>query len=346
MKKFFVILVFIALFSGFSNALSINAESEMVQGPWFFEVNFSSLDDFETADVFVDSQKVYSVIRAPNGFFETDSSSRIINSSLDKSSGRLAVYFSQLGEGTYLIEVESDRDIEEKRVTFFKPVSVGEYESLQRELEDYSKEVSNLLSKIGSLEEENKTLSSLVSDLRNENETLYEQNTNLNLMLENIESKIVELEDEGKTKEEIITVIKDDLQILLDEREEALNNPLTGFFAFGAQHSSLILGVFALVALLVAGLFVKSKTSSIYGSSLFGSDDLVEEKMSEEDDSGISSLNETKIFPGKSFFSKFRKKERTEKPKKKKWATEPYHGSEKKEKDDKRFNLGDLIKKE
>jgi hypothetical protein len=224
----------------------------------------------------------------------------------------------------------------------FEPVSKAEQELLQSRLSSLDQELVSLKNVISLLESQLDSKDVQIASLINEN-------SSLDSFIRLLESKLRVLENDGKSNEEILFELKKDLNVLLIERDEAMRNSLTGLFAFGAGNSGLLLGLFALIALIVVAVFVKSRTSSIYSTSLFGDDDMVHDVNDEDsNDSDLSSLNQTRITPFNALFSKLRKKEaHTVKPSnKKKWAVESYFPEKKVDEEVKKTSLGDLIKKE
>lgn len=326
----------------FVSSLSVSVDSPLSQGQqWSANISLSSLSNGEEARVFLNSEQVFVVAKISNKFFEISSSNKVFDSILNKDNGSLNIIFLGLSSGNYLLKVESNNNSVEKEIVFFEPVSKVEQERLLSKIDSLEQEISSLKRVISNLEEQNASKSVQISALVKENSEL---DSSLNLL----NSKIRLLEQEGKNTDEILLELKKDLNTLIIEREEARRNPLTGFFAFGFENSGLLLGLFALISLIIAAVFIKSRSSSIYSNSLFGDDDVAFDL---EDDSGVdsseSSLNKTIISPFKSIFSGLKKKSEKSVSKKKKWAVEPYHGGVKKEesKED-NFKLGDLIKKE
>lgn len=334
-KKFSLMLVLLFLLINFVSALSISVESPILKNtPWTINANLSSMNNNDITRIYLDSEQIFVVMKVDNQFIKVSSSVKMINYVLNEDNGVLILFYDGLNEGNYLVKIESNNDS--------KSVEVIVFDSKTKQ-DELTNKVSSLESEISSLRDEINLKDAQISNL-------IKENSDLDSALKLLDSKMRLLEQEGKTKEEILSEIKSDLNILLVEREEAKKNPLTGMFVFGAENSGLLLGLLALIALVVVGIFVKSRNSSIYSNSLFGDDDVAPELESDNSDSpDLSSLNETRVSPFKSLFSKFNKKDSSKEKssKKKKWAVEPYHGETKEDsKEDKRFELGDLIKRE
>ncbi|MDD4251210.1 MAG: hypothetical protein PHX27_03395 [Candidatus ainarchaeum sp.] len=337
-KKILFLLVLIILSIGFISALDISADSPLSYGQqWSFNVNLSSLSNSSEARIYLDSQQIAIVTRISTGEFVQGSySSKVVNSNLNKDSGFLTLVCTGLRVGTYELRVESNNDSISKEIVFFEPANKLDQIELTNQLSDLENRILNLKTVITTLEEEINTKDAQIS-------LLVKDNSELDSSLKLLDSKLRLLEQEGKSNEEILSELKNDLNVLLVEREEARKSPLSGLFAFGSENSGLLLGLFALIALVVVGVFVKSRSGSIYSNSLFGDDSELEIGPVESDE---SSLNETFVSPFKSIFSGLtRKKSPVLNKNKKKWAVEPYHG-EVKQKEEKKFDLGDLIKRE
>ncbi len=337
-----ILLLLILVFSlGFVNSLSVSVDSPLSQGQqWSINANLSSLNNGENVRIYLDSEQIFVVTKVDNLYLEVTSSSRVVNSILNKDNGFLTLVCSGLSTGNYDIELKSSNDSVGASVVFFEPSSKSDQEKLENDVSILEGQINSLKSTISTLEQQNQVKDSQISDLLKEN-------SELDSALILLESKLRLLEQEGKSSEEIILEMKSDLNDLLVERENQKNSPLSGMFAFGAQNSGILIGLFALIALIVVGIFIRSRTGSIYSSSLFGDDDVAPDLNPVESDE--SSLNETRVSPFKSFFSGLKKKKSPVlNSNKKKWAVEPYHGEEKNSvsKEEKRFDLGDLIKKD
>jgi len=271
------------------------------------------------------------------------------------------VSFSGLTEGSHTIEAKtysSGSVVDEESVSFsvLKPMSQSEKDSLDNQISSLQSTVNTLNSNTATMQAEISVLENTLAQKEDEISSLKQKNSEFLNDMAQLEYNISELESSGATNEEILMNVKDDLNVLLTERAESQKNPLSGFFAFGASNSTLLLALIAIIAIIVIGVFLKKNSSSIYSSSIFSrNDDLViptEEnvvypKTKSFEKETNSSLGE-KESKTKGFFSKFRKEKTVEsEEKKRKWATESYHPAEKvKDKDDsKRFELGDLIRK-
>lgn len=333
-----IFLVLIVFFGSIVSALNISSQNTFSENTqWSFIVNFNSLSNEDSAEIFVNNEKIMSVFQYNNQLFIDDSSisSKIISYKLnDKevtismvgfSSSDIDLLVKRISNGSVVNEVS-------KSITFVELVTKTEQDRLQNEL-------NNLVSKINSLEKNIDEKNVLISDLQRENSKLLSD-------LQNLNSNIRLLEQDGKSKEEIISQVKSDLDVLLIEREEARNSPLNSLFVFGAQNSSTIFVLFLLVALIVVGMFVKSRKTSIYDTPIFDSEENY--ALPEKENNKF----EAKKSPFKEFFEKrFAKKETKNNDeidsKKGKWASQSYYPQNKTNivEDEKKFDLGDLIKK-
>jgi hypothetical protein len=335
-RKYLSILVILCLMIGMVSALSISADSPLVQGQqWSFEADLSSLENGQEASFYIGSEEIYVVAKTSDKYFEIDASSKVLNPSLGKDSGQLALVVSGMSEGTYTLKVESDDDSDEVEIDFYQLANMNDFERLKTDFE-------NLKVSLENLEKENKDKDEEISNLLSQISTLSNENSSLNTSLESLVSKLRLLEQEGKSKEEILTEVKDDLKLLLTEREAARNTPIAGMFAFGSENSGFLIGIIALIALIVVGVFIKSRTSSIYempilnkGNELPFEDEVLEKKVKR--DSPIKGLL-NKIYKSDG------RTEVKEASPKKKWAVESYSPKETRN-EEKAFELGDLIKK-
>ena len=339
-SKFLSIVIILALLMSFVSAVDISAQSPIVQGQqWSFDADLSGLNTGEEAKLLVDGDIIFSVTFSAGKYFEVSSSSKVIDSMLNVDSGELTIVYVGLAAGSHSVEVKTNDDSDTVDVTFFEPVSKDEQEVMENKINTLQGEVTTLSGNISTLKTELSSKDAQISSLQMENSNLTES-------LGYLESNINLLEQEGKSKDEILTSVKDDLNLLLTEREAAMNTPIAGLFSFGSENSGFLLGIFALVALVVVGLFVKQRTTSIYSTPLFNKGGNHQEINIETPEEAM--VNEEKESKIKTFFSKFSKpKEGSEvidMSKKKKWAVESYAPTEEKT-DTKKFELGDLIKK-
>ncbi len=342
-KKYclFALVLLLLLISAVS-ALSISAETPIVQGQqWSFKVEFSEVSNGTESQVYVDSEQILTIGKSQSGklFVIDESSSKVINTTINGLD--LSVVFVGLSEGNHIIKVEGDNYLDEFTVVFYKPMSKEEQQTLQSNLAALQVEISSLKNNISNLQSENESKDAQISSLQMENSSLANS-------IQYLESNINLLEQEGKTNEEILSQVKEDLNVLLTEREEAMKSPIAGMFAFGAQNSGLFFGIFVLIALVVVGVFIKSRTTSIYSSPILSKGENVKTNKIENSEDDL--LRPKKASPIKSFVSRFGRKSSASKSffKKKKWALEAYEPKESESKtkpDNKRFELGDLIKK-
>lgn len=340
LKKVLVITILLVfLLTGFVSALSIDTQDYFAENTqWSFIVDFSSLSNEESGQIFLDNENLLNVFQYNNTIFIDDSSisSRIVSYKLNNkevtislvgfSKSTREILVKRIGNGSVVNEVS-------KTIDFVELVTKSEQDRLRSELGALESKVRILENNI---DEKNET----ISGLQRENAKLLSD-------LQNLNANIRLLEQDGKSKEEIISQVKSDLDILLIEREEARNSPLNSLFVFGLENSSSILVLFLLVALIVVGLFVKSRKTSIYDTPIFDNEENY--VLPEEKNSG---LGETKRSPFKDFFEKrFAKKETvpdSSNSNKGKWAAESYFPQREvksSNEEDKKFDLGDLIKK-
>jgi chaperonin cofactor prefoldin len=337
-RKYLSILVILCLMIGMVSALSISADSPLVQGQqWSFEADLSSLENGQEASFYIGSEEIYVVAKTSDKYFKIDASPKVLlySSYLGEDSGQLTLVVSRMSEGTYTLKVESDDDSDEVEIDFYQLANMNDFERLKTDFE-------NLKVSLENLEKENKDKDEEISNLLSQISILSNENSSLNASLDSLNSKLKLLEQQGKTSEEIVSELKEDLNILIVEREEARKNLLTGMFAFGSENSGFLIGIIALIALIVVGVFIKSRTSSIYDVPILNKGNVVPF----EDD--VSEKKVKRDSPIKGLLNKIYKSDgRTEVKEaspKKKWAVESYSPSEKKQ-ESKSFELGDLIKK-
>ena len=339
-KSCFLVL-FLVLITSFVSAISISASDSVAQGQqWSMDVDLSGLSNGDEARVLIDDSQIFVVGRISDSLFVIDSktSSKVISRSLNGPN--LMIVYAGLNAGTYNLKVETSSETDETSLAVFEVVSRAEQDILEDKVSAFGDEITVLRGTINDLETQLSAKDAQIANLTTENSSLKDS-------MQYLESNINLLEQEGKSKDEILSTVKDDLNLLLTEREASLNSPIAGMFAFGAENSGLLLGVLALVALVVVGVFIKSRTTSIYDSPLLKRDE--EPVVSEtKEDSLLVPEEKTSMLSG--FFSKFKKAESVESPvlNKKRWATESYSPTEtvKPKKEEKRFDLGDLIRKD
>lgn len=335
------ILLFLSLFVGSVSALNIDATSPISVGTSFsFTVDFSSIETGNDGEVIVDGESAISVFKHSSGIYvDGDSvSSSVLSYKLNGD--ELVISYSGLQKGTKDIEIKEieDGDAVDEELTSIKVV-----EPVTKEDKDVMQaEINSLNNKVSTLEENIAAKDAQITSLQNENNSLLNE-------IQSFESNIRTLEADGKTKDEILTEVKDDLNLLLTERESSRNTPIAGLFAFGAENSSLLLFALLIIALVVVGVFVKSRQTSIYDSPIFENEESNYEDKSIKEDEKEFKLS--KPSPFKSFFAKRFSNKTIEvdkdTTKKGKWAAESYfpEKNSSKEDDNKRFDLGDLIKK-
>ena len=335
-----LIVLYILFIATFASALSISASSSIAQGQqWSFDADLAGLSNGEEARLFVGDDQVFVVGKVSDSLFviESKTSSKVISHSL--SGNNLTIVYSGLNAGDYILRIESDSESNEASILVFEVVSRAEQDILEDKVTAFGNEITALSSTINSLENELDSKESQIS-------TLNTENSNLKNSIQYLESNIDLLEQEGKSKDEILTQVKEDLNLLLTEREDAMNSPIAGMFTFGAENSGFLIGLLALVALVVVGVFIKSRTVSIYDSPLIKKDEtpMVAET---EEESLLVPEEKKSMFSG--LFSKFKKTDvATDEPEanKKRWAVESYEPNDVRPKvAEKKFELGDLIKK-
>jgi hypothetical protein len=339
-KSCFLVL-FLVLITSFVSAISISTNDSVVEGQqWSMDVDLSGLDDFSEARIYLESNQIFVVTKGSGSLFIDDSktSSKVISSSLNGNN--LTIVYAGLNAGNYNLKVETSSETEETSFLVDDLPSRAEYDDLKNNLSDVGLEMTRLNETINNLETELSAKDTQIANLTTEN-------SNLKNSMQYLESNIKLLEQEGKSKDEILSVVKDDLNLLLTEREESMNSPIAGMFAFGAENSGFLIGILALIALVVVGVFIKSRTTSIYDSPLLKRDEEPVVYESKED-SLLVPEEKTSLLSG--FFSKFKKEKTVESPvlNRKRWATESYSPIEtvKPKKEEKRFDLGDLIRKD
>ena len=356
-KKSLLVLVVLALLCSIVSAISINVEDPLTQGSqWSTSVDFGPLDSVEEGKVFVDGDLALVVFEHWGKIFSADVSSKVLNYNINANT--VVIAYVGLSEGVHTIEAKTYSlgnvvDEQSASVTFIKPLSQSEKQSLENKISSLESTTINLENTTNTLRSEVNALETTIADKDSEISNLKQKNSELLSDIAKLELSINELESDGATNEEILMTVKDDLNILLTERDEARKSPLAGLFAASASNSTLLLALVALIAVIVIGVFLKKNSSSIYSSSIFSKNDELsipeeeaETKIIEKEEVTEIPANED-IPKSKGFFSRFKKEKVVEQEApKKKWAVESYHPAEKESKEDKRFELGDLIKKE
>jgi len=359
-KSLFVLLI-LALLVSVVSAVSISVEDPMTQGSqWSFTVNFDSLDNVDEGKIFVDGDLALTVFEHSGQVFTSDISSKVLNSNISGTS--VVVAYTGLNEGDHTIEVNKyiggNIDNEQSvSFTVIKPLSQSEKQTLIDQINSLEVTITNIGGITSTLKSEITTLENAIADKDLEINSLKQKNSEVLSEVNKIELEIDALESSGATNEEILSNVKDDLNVLLMEREEAKKNPIMGLFAAGANNSTLLLALVALIAVIVIGVFLKKNSSSIYSSSIFSKNEEIALPNEGEEKAKTKIINNSKNTiledepkeKKKSFFSRFKKEKVAEEGSapKRKWATESYHPSDDKKvaQDDKSFELGDLIKK-
>lgn len=333
--KFLSFLALVIFCTSFVTALSIDSQSSFSEGTqWGFIASFDTLSNGETGEIIINNEKVMSVFRHNNSLYVDESilSSKIVSFKINNYSITLSLVGYPESEVTILLKrINADSVVNqvEKIVKFVELSSKSEQDALRIE-------VSSLQTKINNLEESISQKDQQISNLEIENSKLLGD-------IQTLQSTIRLLEQDGKTNEEILTQVKDDLDVLLIEREEARKSPLTGLFVFGAENSSFLFVALLLIVLVVVGVFIKTRKTSIYDSPIFDNEGDLDYSKSLENASKKQKGSFFQIFSNK----KVESIDESSDSKKGKWASESYFPQkdiESKE-EDKRFDLGDLIKK-
>jgi len=352
MKKSLLVLVVFTLLLSVVSAISISVEDPLTQGSqWSFNVEFNSLSGVDEGKIYVDSELALTMFEHAGQVFSADVSSKVLSYKVNGTS--VVIAYAGLNEGVHTIEAKtytsgSVNEEESVSVTFLRPLSQTEKDSLDNQISDLQSTTSILKSEVSALET---TLNDKDSEINN----LKQKNSELVNDIGQLELNISELESNGATNEEILMTVKDDLNILLTEREVARNNPIASMFAASTSNPTLLVVLIAAIAIIVIGVFVKKNSSSIYSSSIFSKNDEIAMPPEEAETKIIRKKEVETEIPAeedepkrKGLLSRFKKEKAIEESTpKRKWAVESYHPSENPSKDEsKRFELGDLIKKE
>ncbi len=333
--KLLILTILFVLILGFGSALSIDAQDSFSEGTqWSFIANFNSLTNGESGEILVSNELLLRVFKFNNQLYVEDSliSSKVTSYKLTGDSVTLSVVGYPEGIINILIKRLSGAAVVNevsKSIEFVKLFSKSEQDNLKIE-------VNNLQTKINTLEENLTTKDQQISNLERENSKLLSD-------IQTLQSNIRLLEQDGKTNEEIISQVKDDLDVLLVEREEARKSPLTGLFMFGAENSSVLFVALLLIILVVVGIFIKTRKTSIYDSPIFDNAGDLDYTDALKNASNKSKPSIFQIFSNKNK----EVKEDSNDSNKGKWATESYFPEKNTDLDseDKKFDLGDLIKK-
>jgi hypothetical protein len=340
-RKYAAFLITLILLAVSVSAASIIVDSPLTQGTqWSFEAEFN-IDNANEIRINVASEQVLVGVVYGGEIQVVDStvSSKVIDYSANGNS--VVVLMTGRSEGVYQIEAKAYNNNSEViddalvDVEFFQPVSQSQQQSLENKISSLEGTMDGLNSTIVSMESQLDAKDDKISSLEGENQSLSNS-------VEQLQSKINLLEQDGRSQEENLGIVEDDLNLLMWERSESRKSPLAGLFAFGSQNSFLLIGLIAVIAIIVVGVFVKSRGVSIYSSSS-GNETVIPKKDSFMDN------YKPKPSPIRGFLNKIHKESESQMPttKKKKWAVESYSPEVKKPKvSDKRFELGDLIKKE
>ena len=361
--KNLLVLVVLALLLTAVSAISINVEDPQTQGSqWSFTVDFGSLSSVDEGKIYVDGESAITVFEHSGEIFSASVSSKVLSYNVTGNS--VVVAYNGMSAGDHTIKAETYNGgsvAEEQSVTinFLKPLSQAEKQTLVDQINSLEGTISGLNSTTSTMKAEINALEDTLADKDSEINSLKQKNTELVNDLSQLEVEINSLEASGASNEEILMTVKGDLDVILEEREEAKKNPIVGFFAAGANSSVMLIALVAIIAIIVIGVFIKKGSPSIYSSSIFSkNDDLkvpkeskVETKKEKSIQDPESALLESEPVKKKGLFSRF-KKEKSESGTEssapmRKWAVESYNPSEnpKVEKESKRFELGDLIKK-
>lgn len=268
-RKLFVLLL-ILICIGTASALSISASSQITVGTqWSFEVDFGSLGDAGEAKVFVDDSLAITFFEHGGTVFvdASKNSSQVL--SYNSSPGKGVVSFVALNEGTHTVslQVYSSGTLQDQTsvsIDFYKPLTSAERDSLQTEISSLQGTVSSQADTVSSLQDSLAQKDTEISDLKQQNQ---QATDSLNSTISALQEKISSLEASGASNDVIVSQLKSDLNVLMEEREQAKKNPLSGFFAFAGDNSILI-GLVALCLIVVVVLFFVAKDRSIYSPGI------------------------------------------------------------------------------
>ncbi len=324
MKRLLFALIILLAATG-AGAASIDVqESIPANTVWSFSVTLPNGTDFDDAEVLVDGSRIIS--------FETVGSSQTIQA-FDEDSSRLfsstepvgnTVYFlvSPLDDGEHNIVLKvDDSEVDEESVDFFEIYDADERADLQNQVTSLKGSVNTLVSQFNSIEE------SLGSALKEEDRLALQAN------IDNLQASMSEVETglESQTGDNLVKI--NALNKYLNELEmrtnELVNPPVTGIGmvslgSVGAEAQAGIL--FVIVAIIAAVLVVKFKdklpkkglySKSKSEASVFSQhdEDIADQVLTESQNAEKSG----------------------------KWAIE---GAKPVKQERKRFNVGDLLRKD
>lgn len=325
MKKLVFAFLVLAIASS-CNAASIEVQDSVpAKTVWSFSVTLPNGEDFDDARVLLDGSRLIS--------FYTDPSDEIV--AYDEDSSRLfsstepegrKVYFlvSPLAKGTHDIELKVDDETEDEReVSFFEIFDADEQGDLQSKLNSLRGTVNSVVEQVNGFE------GRLSEALTEEDRQALQSSINSTKdSITALESRLKQQETESDAK---IDVLLQDLEVQR-ARINDLNKPVlfgVGFASLGGVSQELVgLGILFVVVIAAAVLVVKFRDRISLRKGLYGKPKKEEATFSKRDkDIAEQAMTEAHEEEGQ----------------KGKWA----FGSEERPKGgSKRFNIGDLIRKD
>ncbi|MFH1239867.1 MAG: hypothetical protein V1672_01505 [Candidatus Diapherotrites archaeon] len=358
MKKIlFSILIFILMNSAF--AMNIEAPTEVPKNVnWILKAELDSENDYDTAEVFLDGDKVVTMYVLPDGSGLIDSfDESVVLKAFVQDEGNLILYVSFLGvsEGNHELKVreldngsvfdeqtfeistfdvlpESYRnEIQEKinNIDNFGNQMTDRISELDKIIESKNSEISTLQSRINELESR---YNSEVSGLRTEiTELQNELNANKG-DLENLYTDFSAIQEiiNDQTERGLLSFIfpktedKDVVPETIAEEtteETVMNENPTMFAVLPEINSIIIIGILIVVVIIAAFLFIKSRGNGFGSGNSFYSD------------TEFFGMDDEPHSSGKwAFEGEERKRSKSEMP------SAPKSG--------KRFHMGDLLRKD
>jgi uncharacterized protein YukE len=344
MKK--VLLLCLLFFGLHAYALELVAPENVPEGSSFAVLAEISETNFGEIKVFIDNTVVFTQSLSASPNFKYIASYIPYDPSSHKT---LVLVFHPLGAGEYTIKVKLLRDSEtvneeEVSISVFTPVQSSSIESLSHDVEIVREELKIVKGKNNTLSEELNSLKKTLSELKSkvssfeasfeevksglsENSSAYEAlQASLNKLKESLNTTsatLSEINKETNTRYEDMNAALSSLFSRLAQVEEHQSKVTTGFITLG---QSVAVASIAIIIIIVVALVLKKKRSM--HESLFESGS--EESTTYSDD---SSAIIDDILASQS-----------EESHRGRWA---YKGeaAEAKPKEERRFSLGDLIKR-
>jgi hypothetical protein len=321
MKKLVLAFLVVMLASAFGASVDVQ-ESLPATTVWSFSVKLPGANDFDEAKVWLDGSSLISFYTY-NGKIKFDSDdvdkSRVFSNTepIDNM-----VYFlvSPMEDGIHEIELEVDGDVvDSEEVDFFEIYDAEDKASLQQQISTVKGSVATLIEQYNQLE------ASLGSYLKEEDRQALQSGIDgLQASLENLEAAVEGQEQQNSLK---FQVLADDIAGQRAVQSSEAQGSGTGFVSLGSLNQEYLALAAAFVAAAVAVfLLVKFRNRLPLKKGLYGKPKQGEMGFSQRDEEITSQVLEE-----------------SQDERKGKWAFGD--SASKPPREEKRFNIGDLIRK-